>query len=278
MDRFKGYYFKCTGNNRTAAFIPAIHGKNASLQIITDKASFVTELNSIFFGSKIPQVKTDIGVFSDKGIKLNINTQQLKASAILKFGAFTPLKYDIMGPFKLLSPVMQCRHRVVSMLHTVSGKAVINGDVLTFNNGKGYIEGDEGVSFPKSYLWAQCFWDSGSLMISVADVPILGTSIQGVIGAITVHGAEYRFGTYLGAKPTKVTDSLAQIKQGSYILTIKKLSAKRGNQLYAPKNGNMSRIIAEDAQCRLYVKLIRENEIITEIISPYGSFESSHDN
>lgn len=274
MDKFKGYYFKCTSENHTIAFIPAIHGKSASIQIITDKASYSTKLKHIAFGKEVPQVRTDMGVFSDSGIKLNINTEQLKAFGVLKFEKFTPLKNDIMGPFKLLSPIMQCRHRVISMHHSVNGKVYINGDIFVFINGNGYIEGDEGSSFPKSYLWAQCFWRGGSFMLSAADVPIFGTSINGVIGAFSVHGRELRIGTYLGAKPKKVTDSGAIIQQRDYTLTVKKIS-DNGKKLYAPRNGNMSRIIKESAQCRLYVKLEKKNKALTKFISPYGSFERS---
>lgn len=277
MDKFKGYYFKCTSENHTIAFIPAIHGKSASLQIITDKASYNAKLSHIDFGKKIPYVKTDMGVFSDKGIKLNINTEPLKAFGTLKFGEFTPLKNDIMGPFKLLSPIMQCRHRVISMCHSVNGMVNINGDILVFINGNGYIEGDEGSSFPKSYLWAQCFWSGGSFMLSAADVPIFGTSINGVIGAFSVHGKELRIATYLGAKPKEVTDSAAIIRQGDSTLTVKKVSGS-GSELYAPKNGNMSRIITESVQCRLYVKLERNSKTLAEFVSPYGSFESSLEN
>lgn len=274
MDRFKGYYFKCADKEHSISFIPAKHGAKSSLQIITDKASYNTELHNVIFGAKPPQARFDSGTFSDKGIKLSLNTAEIKASGILRFGSLTPLRYDVMGPFKLMSPVLQCRHRVISMLHTVNGKIVINNESFAFNNGKGYIEGDEGVSFPKNYLWTQCFFKDGSLMLSIADVPICGLSIKGIIGVISVKGEEYRFGTYLGARLKILTDGLAQIKQGSYALTVKKLADNNGEPLYAPQNGNMSRIITEAVKCRVYFRLEYKNKTLLENTSSYGSFES----
>lgn len=43
-DYFKGWYFKCSNDAQTIAFIPAFHrsghNETASLQIITDDAAF----------------------------------------------------------------------------------------------------------------------------------------------------------------------------------------------------------------------------------------------
>lgn len=275
MDKFKGYYFKCTNKNHTVALIPAAHGNKASLQIITDKASRSIKLSRIAFGSKPPQVKTNLGIFTRQGIKLNIDTHDLKAQGTLRFGTFTPLKYDIMGPFKLMSPILQCRHRIISMLHTVNGKIVINNEAFSFENGKGYIEGDEGTSFPKSYLWAQSFFKDGSLMLSVADVPISAASITGIIGAVMLKGREYRFGTYLGAKLQELTETSAKIKQGKYTLTLKKLPDAAANPLYAPQNGKMTRTITEYAQCSLRLRLEKNATPLIDETTPYASFESS---
>lgn len=47
QDYFKGWYFKCSNENKTIAFIPAFHQSNhektASLQIITDYTAFNLE-------------------------------------------------------------------------------------------------------------------------------------------------------------------------------------------------------------------------------------------
>lgn len=272
MDKFKGYYFKCSSSEHSLALIPASHGNTASLQIITEKCSHNIKLGYLKFGDKIPQVKTNAGVFSEKGIKLNINNNEVKVKGLLSFGKTSPISYDIMGPFALLSPILQCRHRVISMYHTVNGKITVNNETYLFKDGNGYIEGDEGTSFPHSYLWMQCFWKDVSIMLSSADVPLFGTSIRGVIGIIAVKGKEYRFATYLGAKTVYLSEHSAVIKQGDYTLSIKNLSNK-GHRLFAPKNSNMNRIIRENVKCRIYVDLKRKNKTLLSFISSEGSFE-----
>ena len=63
----------------------------------------------------------------------------------LIFSKFTPLKYDVMGPFRYI-PFMQCRHSVFSLAHNIKG-----------NN---------------------------AIMISVADIPIGKISFKGCIGLV----------------------------------------------------------------------------------------------
>lgn len=273
MENFKGFYFKCSNDKHTLALIPAAHGDSVSLQIVTDEESYNINYPDIFFGEKIPRVKIGGSTFSEKRIILNINRDSVKADGFLYFGGLAALKYDIMGPFKLISPFLQCRHRIISMKHNVNGAVNINGKKYIFKNDNGYIEGDEGKSFPKSYLWAQSFFDNGSVMLSAADVPVFGTSIQGVIAVVYVYEKEYRLATYLGAKAVCVNDNFIRIKQGDYTLTVKRLT-DNPRKLFAPINGNMNRIIRESPKCRIYCKFTKGNKIISEFISEQGSFES----
>lgn len=68
---------------------------------------------------------------------------------------FTPLRSDIMGPFRFL-PGMECSHGVISMGHSLEGKLDLNGKRIDFSGGTGYVETDRGRSFPSAYLWTQC--------------------------------------------------------------------------------------------------------------------------
>ena len=62
-----------------------------------------------------------------------------------------------MGPFRFL-PGMECSHGVISMGHALEGTLTLNGAVLDFAGGTGYVETDRGRSFPSAYLWTQCAW------------------------------------------------------------------------------------------------------------------------
>ena len=70
------------------------------------------------------------------------------------------------------------------MLHSVSGSIWVNGREYSFEDGRGYWEGDRGRSFPKKYVWTQCSFPDGSLMLSAADIPLAGIHFTGVIGNV----------------------------------------------------------------------------------------------
>lgn len=265
---FKGIYFKCEDSEKTVAVIPAVHksgGKTtSSLQIITDDAA-----HKINFDSAAELYNSCR--FSMGGIKLNIKEGQTNARGTLRFGAKTPLAYDIMGPFKYV-PMMQCRHTVYSMYHEVNGTLTVNGKDYTFNSGSGYTEGDSGYSFPREYLWTHCHTQFCSLMLSVADIPFGLFRFTGVIGAIITGGKEYRIATYLGAHAVRISDGCVTVKQGDYTLSAR-LIKKNAHPLLAPKVGAMSRTIHESASCTAEYIFCCRGEKILHFISDRASFE-----
>ena len=91
--------------------------------------------------------------FAREGLRLDIHGEGLDLMGELSYKNLTPLRSDIMGPFRFFP--MECRHSVVSMNHEVSGNLFLNGESLEFR-GRGYIEGDSGKSFPENYTWIQC--------------------------------------------------------------------------------------------------------------------------
>ncbi|MBE7048763.1 MAG: hypothetical protein E7393_05285 [Ruminococcaceae bacterium] len=272
---FKGWYFKCIGNDTTIAFIPSFHcssGKEtASLQIITDDAAFNIPFDSLEYSEKPLSVNLKNCHFSKDGIKLNIQSNNLLINGNIKFHGITPINYDIMGPFRFV-PFMQCSHSVYSMRHKLEGEIVVNDRRFNFQNGIGYIEGDRGRSFPDKYIWTQCCFDEGSLMLSVADIPLLGFQFTGIIGVVLSGGKEYRIATYLGAKVRHIGDNTITVSQGGYELTAK-LIEKKAQPLYAPINGVMNRIIHESASCKAYYKFSCKGKLLFEFTSDRASFE-----
>ena len=272
---FKGWYFKCSSNDKTIAFIPAYHRSNrretASLQIITDEAAFNIPFDSLKYCEKPLCVNLGKCVFSEEGIKLNIKNDELTIIGELRFSCVSPIKYDIMGPFHIV-PFMQCRHSVYSMRHFVDGKITLNGQQFDFENGQGYIEGDGGYSFPNRYIWTQCLFENGSLMLSVANIPLFGFHFTGIIGVVLIDGKEYRIATYLGAKIKHIGDNTVTVCQGNYEITAK-LIKKNAQPLYAPVNGTMNRIIHESASCIAYYKFSCKGKLLCEFTSDRASFE-----
>ena len=272
---FKGWYFKCSTQDKTIAFIPAYHysnnKKSASLQIITDVEAFNIPFDTLEYSEKPLYVKIGDCVFSHEGIILDFQSEELKLSGKLCFEELSPIRYDIMGPFKYV-PFMQCRHSVFSMSHKINGKITINNKLFEFNNGTGYIEGDCGRSFPKNYIWTQCYFENNSLMLSVADIPFLGIHFTGIIGVVLLNGKEYRIATYLGARIKQIDENSVTIKQENFELTAKLLK-KNAQPLAAPTNGNMCRTIHESASCEAYYRFCNKNNVLFEFTTDTASFE-----
>ena len=283
---FEGRYYKSQNTNQTVALIPAKHvdsnGKqSASIQLITDQGAFCTWHPYHEFHSLHDHVRIGENHFSEHGLILNLKTDEVTAFGILSFGPLSPLRYDIMGPFRYM-PLMECRHSVFSMTHSVQGRLVINGIEYIFDPGVGYMEGDRGRSFPSVYAWTQCLFEDTStqapcsIMLSVADIPFALTHFTGIIGAIQWRGKQYRIATYLGAKAIYIGEGVIIVKQGCYQLTAR-LVRKLDKPLYAPLSGGMTRIIHEDPSCSVYYHLTKNSHTVFEFISDHAAFEYEYD-
>lgn len=272
---FCGWYCKCQNGTQTIAFIAAYHivnrVKSCSLQIITDDRTWNIEYPYAEFRMDDSGIVMGPNLFSRKGCKLDVQTEALTVVGELSFGEFSPIAYDIMGPFKFV-PFMECRHSVLSMKHRVDGLLSVNGEVFRFDDGVCYIEGDRSNSFPKDYVWTQCCFPQGSIMLCVADIPFCGTHFTGVISAIHYQGREYRLATYLGARAVMIRNGEVVIRQGRKTLTVKCLERK-GHLLAAPVGGSMTRMIRESAACRCYYHYQENGKTVFAFTSKQAAFE-----
>ena len=132
---FRGWYYRCQSDTQTLAIIPSIHETlgNAfyNIQIITDTNTFHTSFPCSAPNRNSREIYIGKNRFDNRGITLDIQTPELQASGNLRFGSFTPIKYDIMGPFRYI-PFLQCKHSVFSMKHAVAGELIINGAYYHF--------------------------------------------------------------------------------------------------------------------------------------------------
>lgn len=256
---FCGWYYKCQSPTQTLAVIPAVHGGSRSIQLITDGGAW----NFTEYSAR--------NSFRSDGFALDLHGDQISAFGEIRFDRLSPLRSDILGPFRFV-PFLECRHSIVSMCHRINGSACINGEEYFFENDLGYIEGDRGRSFPKEYVWTQCFFDGGSLMLSAAEIPFAGLRFSGVICVILFHGKEYRIATYLGAKPVKIADGEIIVRQGKSVFSAA-LIEKHAHPLHAPVNGNMRRTIHESAACRAAFRFENDGQVLFEFQSDRASFE-----
>lgn len=277
---FEGWYLKHNNGEKTIAFIPGINfdkdGKpDAFIQIITDKNSYVANYssNDFYAAKKKFDVKIGDSSFNKDGINININLPDFKCSGKIEYGKFTPLKYDIMGPFCIL-PNLECSHGILSLAHVINGSLSINGQETNFDNGYGYIEKDWGRSFPKEYTWLH-FRESGSLnsvMVSVADIPFMGRTFKGLIAVVYENGKQYRLATYNGGRIVENSDGGLVIKKRRYLLKIF-FSNEKGHALKAPVAGEMNRTVFERLSGQMKIEFYKGNKCIFERASNRASYE-----
>lgn len=253
------------------ALIPGIANNKAFIQIITNENSY----NTVYpVSSYKNNGNIQIGncIFSKNGIKVDIDSRDVRVSGEISYSYLTPIKYDIMGVFKYFP--MECRHGIISMYHTLNGSLSINGKTFCFTDGVGYIEKDSGTSFPKTYLWIQCndFKEKCSIMVSIADIPFMGLNFRGCICVIYYRDREYRLATYLGVKIACFNDKKVVLRQGKYRLEID-ISKNKGSMLYAPDEGVMTRTIHECASCKARFKFFTGDRLLFDFVSDNSSFE-----
>lgn len=272
---FCGWYFRCQSESQTIALIPAIHiakgVRTGSIQIISGAGCWNAALPDGAVRADIPRAELGENIFREDMLRLNLHAASADAVGELRFDALTPLRYDIMGPFRYV-PFMECRHSVFSMRHRVNGYLRVDGTDYRFSNGDGYIEGDRGRSFPRQYAWTQCFFAGGSLMLSVAEIPLGSARFTGIIGAVILGGREYRLATYLGARILKCRGGELVIRQGGMTLTAA-LMEKNASMLRAPEGGAMTRLIRENAACRARYELVKGNRRLLSLEADNAAFE-----
>ena len=281
---FEGWYLKHQSRKgQTLALIPAFHidrsgQRTASLQVISNSGAWWLEYPGARFRFSRQPLQVQIGQssFSSQGIDLHVEQAGLSLHGTLRYGPFTVLRSDIMGPFRFFAG-MQCSHGVVSMGHSLQGTLVLNEETLDFSNGIGYIETDRGRSFPSVYLWTQCLWDEperGSLMLATATIPLPVGGFTGCICSVFYCGHEYRLATYRGAKIVECSPSRAIIRQGRYRLEVELLK-ERKHALRAPVEGRMKRTIHESLCAKVRYRFWCGQELLFQHTDSYASVEYS---
>lgn len=279
---FEGWYLKHqTRDGAALALIPAYHidgggQRSASLQVITEGESWWLEYPAAEFHADGQSfyVQVEHSLFTSREARLHVEREGLSLHGTVRYGPSTPLKSDIMGPFRFL-PFMECAHGVISMGHPLEGGLTLNGKTLDFSGGTGYVETDRGSSFPSTYLWTQCVWRElcfASLMLSIAAIPMAGVRFTGCICAVCYGGREYRLATYRGARVEQWCDTGAVIRQGRYRLTAELLEGE-GCPLYAPVMGVMGRTVRESLCSVVRYRFWEGEALLFEHVDRCAGFE-----
>jgi tocopherol cyclase len=271
---FEGWYLKHVSDDQQLVFalIPGIAfdsaGKGHSfIQLIDGQTAQTHYLEypvaDFVFDKYRFAGKIGNNQFSEDGISVDLRDKGIDFKAALTYTKLHKLnstlaRPGIMGWYGWI-PVMECYHGLVSKFHYVNGEVSWNGQIHTFSRGHGYIEKDWGKSFPSSWVWVQSnnFGDTEtSFMLSIANIPWLGTHFTGFLCSFLFQGEIHVFATYTGAhvvkKELQGTDLQIEIENKTHRIKLHASSAKAG-MLKAPTQGHMVREIAESIQGEIAV-------------------------
>ena len=281
---FEGWYFKMVSADHASimSVIPGIslskNGKeqHAFIQIIDGKTAntfyYTFPIETFSFSKKDFAIRIGNNYFSEDSIVLDIANDTSAIKGKIKMIDHIKLcrnnkKLDIMGWFKYV-PFMQCYHGVVSLNHNLKGTIKKGNETYNFDNGLGYIEKDWGKSMPTSWIWIQSNNFSSkktSFMLSVANVPWMGSSFPGFLGFFLHNNVVERFGTYSHAKIELETSNSDTVKiiisDKKFTYHLKAFHNKAGI-LKAPVNGAMDRRIAESIDAILELNVTDKNGIL----------------
>jgi hypothetical protein len=274
---FEGWYYKLVdsiGQHRLAV-IPGIFRSanpdesHAFVQILDGASGKATYHQYPVRDFQAAERTLDIRVgpngFTSEQIRLDIDTAERSVRGELTFAGLNPWPVTLPSPGAMgwfaWVPFMQTYHGVISLDHVIQGTLTVDGKLIDFGDGHGYIEKDWGRSFPDAWIWMQTnhFDEPGtSLTASIATIPWLGISFRGFIIGAWYEGALYRFATYTGAHIERLTieedEVHAVITDRSHRLEISARSAA-GGVLRGPTGSDMAGRVPESLQATVRVRL-----------------------
>lgn len=214
--RFEGWYYKfADATNKTIyAIIPgysSVDPAHAFIQVFNGTTGEYKynkfNIKNFQFSKKKFEVMILGNHFSKEKIKLDLDNQERHLEGELFFTNHVswPVKLlspGAMGPLAFL-PRIECSYSVLSFDHEVYGSLSTNGEAISFDGGRGYIDKNWGRNFPKAWVWMQSnhFKKSGiSFVASIAKMPYLGRNFSGFLAGFLLQDKLYLFSKYNRSK------------------------------------------------------------------------------
>lgn len=284
---YEGWYMKQQQGDQVISFIAGCVPSEAFIQIVTTTgAHYISFPLSSYSHEKRPRtlgtprqtaeleqtLRIGNNIFSPQGVKISIHEQGFDLEALLTYSYPTPLKAAAMGPFNLIP--LETKHTIFSMRHAVDGFVTINNTTTVFTNGTGYMEGDQGRTFPRNYAWIQSsdLPKNTSIVLAIADVPVLNSHLTGCIAIVSLDGQEYRFATYQNVRILQYKKNCIKISQGGMTLHVSVLDTNN-HKLQVPNQGTMQRSIEESLASTARFMLTQHGKTLLDCISNNTSYE-----
>lgn len=271
---FEGWYYKLisAGGTERYAIIPGIilgSDGHAFVQVLNgatgQSAYHRYPIEDFWASTKEFNITIGPNRFRRDQIHLDIDRTDGQVSGELRFHNLTRWPVTLLSPgimgWYAWVPAMECYHGVVSLNHTISGSLHLDGKLVDFDQGLGYIEKDWGQSFPSAWVWFQTNHFSGEntcITASVAIIPWIGQAFPGFIIGFWHNNLLYRFATYTGAKTEElaVTDQSVDwtVGDGTHRLQMKAARAQ-GGLILGPTRVEMGKRVHETLNATVDVRL-----------------------
>ena len=297
-DFFEGWYFKIVDAARENAFalIPGIfYGSKAEhhhsfIQVVQARGGKYNYLsypvNSFVAEQGIFSVKVDKSRFSLNKMQLDIDDPGIRIQGNLEFDHVVKWPDSWLHPgsmgFYNYIPNMQCYAQVCAMDLDLEGELCLEGQIINFNGGKGYVEKNWGKAFPYSWIWIQSNHFENhyaSLSCSLAHIPFLAGSFRGFLIGLFLDGQFYAFTTMNRSKMKilqRETDVSIRVENSAYVMTMDtETRADDFIQLNGPRNGEMIPLVQENLSGRVGVSLLskRNGKVIFQSVGECAGIE-----
>ncbi|MDF1519826.1 MAG: tocopherol cyclase family protein [Brevefilum sp.] len=274
---FEGWYYKLVSKNekQRLAVIPGVFLSEDKTKSHSFIQFFNSEKRRVHYhrfpieafsaAEDLFEIQIGSNTFASGKITLAMDDDLQKVQGSLTFEGLNrwPVRLSSPGAMGWFAwvPFMECYHGVVSMDHSIDGHLEMDGQLVDFSGGKGYIEKDWGKQFPSAWIWGQSnhFDVPGvSLVLSVAVIPWLRNSFGGFIIGLLYQGEILRFATYTRSKIEHLSVDDEQVnlvvQNTNYHLEIQAFRAG-GGVLHAPTKVEMGRRILETLDAEIFIRL-----------------------
>jgi len=290
---FEGWYYKLVSADESykVAIIPGVilgQDAHAFLQVLDGVNGTTDYLRFPFqdFRTDGQRFALEIGEnrFNDRLLHLALDDPHCQLTGEIHLGPLNPwpvtwLSPGIMGWYAWV-PRMECYHGVLSFSHSLQGSLTLNGKIMNFSGGRGYIEKDWGQSFPSAWVWFQSNHFAGidaCITASVAIIPWIGNAFRGFIVGFWLNGKLHRFATYSGARIESLqifddhVDWVLQNRQNRLFLTACRV---QGGLLRGPTRLDMGQRVLETLNATVKVRLeTLEGALIFEGVGAHTGLE-----
>lgn len=271
---FEGWYFKVVAADgaQRYAIIPGVilgaegHAFVQVLDGISGRSAYhVYPLEEFWASAHDFEVQIGPNRFTQHQISLHIDRPEGQLAGELSFQGVTPWPVSITSPgimgWYAWMPAMECYHGVLSFDHAIQGSLTVDGRMIDFDRGRGYIEKDWGQSFPEAWVWFQTnHFDAPGVCItaSVAIIPWVRRAFRGFIVGLTHERRLYRFATYTGARieHLEITDNHVTWTVRDRLHRLEMLATRvEGGLLLGPTKQDMSKRVDETLSAIVEVRL-----------------------